>query len=519
MLDFPKSTVALGGVALLCFYYLVRPRNRTAPYPPGPPGLPFVGNAFDLPAKTPWKAYREWGQKYNSDVVSVEVFGKRFVVINTIEAAEDLFETRGAIYSSRPSFSMAELAGHTNWDLGWLPYGKRWRDHRQVFHQEFEKDPTAHRAHELAATRRLLKNLFEQPEKSRKYLRHAAGDMIISATYGIQIKEGDPLVDLAEQVVVGIGRSVEPFMVNFFPVLKGIPASLPGAGFQRLAAKWRQMSEDLIRGPFEYVREKMGSQSQITEGTAVPCVTSRALEALEENDFKAEPGVYPEDIQILANVLAMVFIGAADTLVPALNAFVLYMVLNPEVQKKGHAALDAHTSRKYLPDFSDYHSLPYVDALVCEVFRLSAVVPLGVPHFTSTDDVYKGMFIPKDTIVMGNTWALLQDAATYGADTHLFRPERFLGPDGKRNEVPYPEAYFGYGRRICPGRGMALEAIWMIVASILAVFEISPALDENGDPIPVKGKFTSAHPVPFRCTIKPRFEGAVDLIKGGLESL
>lgn len=45
--------------------------------------------------------------------------------------------------------------------------------------------------------------------------------------------------------------------VNFFPALKAIPPAFPGAGFQRLAAKWRQMSEDLIRGPFEYVREKM----------------------------------------------------------------------------------------------------------------------------------------------------------------------------------------------------------------------------------------------------------------------
>lgn len=46
-----------------------------------------------------------------------------------------------------------------------------------------------------------------------------------------------------------------------------------------------------------------------SKGTAVPCVTSRALEALEENNVKAEPGVYTEDIQVLANVLAMVFIG------------------------------------------------------------------------------------------------------------------------------------------------------------------------------------------------------------------
>ncbi|KAJ6535985.1 cytochrome P450 [Mycena vulgaris] len=518
MMEFPSSAIALCGSIFLCFL-LFRRRNTPTnpPYPPGPPGLPFVGNVFDVPSKNPWKKYKEWGQIYNSDVVSVKIFGTRLVVLNSVEATQDLFETRGAIYSSRPSFPMAELAGHTNWDLGWLPDGKRWRDHRKVFHQEFEKESTAHRPHELAASRRLLKKLLDDPGRFSKHLRHAAGDMIISATYGIQIKpEGDSLVDLAEQVVVGIGRAVEPFLVNSFPILKYIPASFPGAEFQRLAAKWSKNSEDLIRGPFEYVRK------QVSEGIATPCVTSRALEALEENNVHAAPGEYPEDIQVLANVLAMVFIGAADTLVPALNAFVLYMLLNPDAQKKGQDAIDAVTGRKYIPDFSDYGDIPYIDAIVNEVFRCSAVVPLGVPHFSTADDVYKGVFIPKDTIVMGNSWALLHDERTYGPDTDIFRPERFLGRDGKRNEVPYPEEYFGYGRRICPGRGMALEAIWIVFVSVLAVFDISPALDENGVPIQVKGEFTSAfvcHPLPFQCTIKPRFAGAVDLINTAVESL
>ena len=28
----------------------------------------------------------------------------------------------------------------------------------------------------------------------------------------------------------------------------------------------------------------------------------------------------------------------------------------------------------------------------------------GVPHSTTEDDVYKGYFIPKETIVIGNVW-------------------------------------------------------------------------------------------------------------------
>lgn len=134
MLDFPKSAIALGGLTLVCFYFFRR-RNTPSkpPYPPGPPGLPFVGNAFDLPAKNPWKAYQEWGRKYSrrsfreewislintflnldSDVVSVKVFGTRFVVLNTTEATRDLFETRGAIYSSRLEYFTPKIGLRCN---------------------------------------------------------------------------------------------------------------------------------------------------------------------------------------------------------------------------------------------------------------------------------------------------------------------------------------------------------------------------------------------------------------------
>lgn len=49
---------------------------------------------------------------------------------------------------------------------------------------------------------------------------------------------------------------------------------------------------------------------------------------------------------------------------------------------------------------------------------------------------------------------------------------------------------FGYGRRVCPGRNMAEAQVWISIASILSVFDISPALDGMGRPIEVKPEFT-----------------------------
>lgn len=34
------------------------------PHPPGPPGLPILGNLFDRPKEHAWITYRNWSQQY-----------------------------------------------------------------------------------------------------------------------------------------------------------------------------------------------------------------------------------------------------------------------------------------------------------------------------------------------------------------------------------------------------------------------------------------------------------------------
>lgn len=44
------------------------------------------------------------------------------------------------------------------------------------------------------------------------------------------------------------------------------------------------------------------------------------------------------------------------------------MVMNPEVQKKAHAAVDAVIGADGLPDFND-EKIPYIEAVLKEVLR------------------------------------------------------------------------------------------------------------------------------------------------------
>jgi hypothetical protein len=114
-------------------------------------------------------------------------------------------------------------------------------------------------------------------------------------------------------------------------------------------------------------------------------------------------------------------------------------------------------------------------------------------------------------------------------------PERFL-KDGQINpDIQDPSvASFGFGRRVCPGRYLSDNSLFITVASVLSVFDISPALGEDGKPVELQALFdgdffsyvvylawstkvadtrpSNSRPVPFRASIQPRCREASELI-------
>lgn len=180
--------------------------------------------------------------------------------------------------------------------------------------------------------------------------------------------------------------------------------------------------------------------------------------------------------------------------------------------------------RSRLPAFSDRPKLPYVDAVCKEILRWRLVLPLGVAHATTEDNVYKGYFIPKGTTVLPNTWcvlvargklhslssprAILHDEEVY-PEPEEFKPERFMTEDGKVKDDPLLTYAFGYGRRyacallshytceplpfrVCPGRHLVDSTLWILIVSVLAAFSVHKKVDSNGNEIPVEGVYKGA---------------------------
>ena len=120
---------------------LVQSTIRASKLPPGPRGLPLVGDVLHI-ADQEWIAspqrrddYGEnsWSsmprkKKYelihrSGDMMYINALGKGTLIINSQRVAVDLLEKRSKIYSDRPRFISAGEFLTKNMAFGFTPYG------------------------------------------------------------------------------------------------------------------------------------------------------------------------------------------------------------------------------------------------------------------------------------------------------------------------------------------------------------------------------------------------------------
>nr|CAJ00405.1 putative CyP450 monooxygenase [Pleurotus sapidus] len=500
--------IGLSSLAIAALLVVVRHyanKRLSLPFPPGPKPLPVLGNVLDIPSKAPWKTYNDWFKVYG-DMIYMNTMGQSILVLGSVERITDLLEKRSVKYSDRPRMTMLNELMGWDWCFGLMPYCTSWRKQRKLFYDQFQTNFLQFRPIQINHTHKFLGNLLESPDNFLQHIRLFFAGTILEVTYGIQVSSyNDPYVTNAEQCLAALASASIPgaFLVDTFPILKHIPLWFPGAGFKRKAKEWAKLSYNLVHGPFNATKEAL------RQGKALPSAAANMLEAAPED----KPDNYEE---LVRNCAAISFAAGSDTTVSTLQTFFLAMAMFPEAQKEAQAEIDAIVGHTRFPSFADRPVLPYLEALIMEISRWNTVSPLALPHAFTSDDEYDGYFIPKGTIVMANTWALLNDPSVY-PNPGDFNPDRFL-MDGKINpEVRDPRDFvFGYGRRACPGRFFSQDNLYSAVTGILASFSITPAQDAQGNDIPLKAEMSNgslSYPLPFKCKITPRTGYAEQLIR------
>ncbi|KAJ7139636.1 cytochrome P450 [Mycena epipterygia] len=448
-----SHSLAAAILTVVALYLLVRNLSHRASLPPG------------LPPKDPFKVYQSWSKSYESNVIYMHIFGH-------------LFDKRSSKYSTRPRLVMAgELVGQDQ-SLLFLKYGTKWKQCRQV------------------GTIQNYASMQENEDFSQ-HIRHTAGSTLLKLTYGIECQAmQDPWIGMAEDLckITAVASQPGRCLLTLFQSVRPTkttnlvaftPMFFPGTGFLRWAELSRKVVHAVVRKPFEKIEEEM------LDGTAK---SSWVLEnMIQEGRKKTE-----EEKDVLICSAGSLYAGGIDT-------------VSGIVQRRAQAEIDSVIGSDRLPNMNDRPLLPYVAALIREVYRINAVAPL-VPHSLDEDDIYEGRRIPKG--------AVLHDAAVYH-DPECFDPSRYEAtPD--RNAEPDPTGYafgIGMGRRFCPGIHYAEAAVFINIVQVLSVFNISPALDVKGEKVIPSFEFNVGHlrtPKPFNCRIEPRSQTKIELVRHAL---
>jgi len=123
----PSIAAGIAGVIFVGFWLATRIKNGGLPYPPGPQGLPLIGNVFDVDVKEPHVTYTKWAEQYGTHLESVllgprhganvppggivysRIFNQDFVIINSTTIARHLADQRSMVYSDRPQSPLYKL--------------------------------------------------------------------------------------------------------------------------------------------------------------------------------------------------------------------------------------------------------------------------------------------------------------------------------------------------------------------------------------------------------------------------
>lgn len=91
-------------IGVVCFIKQRWQNRHALPLPPGPKGLPILGNVNDMP-KAGMLECHHWLQHKDlyGPISSVTVMGQTIVILNDPSIALELLRDRSAIHSSRPS--------------------------------------------------------------------------------------------------------------------------------------------------------------------------------------------------------------------------------------------------------------------------------------------------------------------------------------------------------------------------------------------------------------------------------
>ncbi|KAG9015658.1 hypothetical protein FRB90_004578 [Tulasnella sp. 427] len=482
------SHVVAGTVALftLLLWHQRRTSKQQLPYPPGPPPLPLIGNVLDMPQSKFALTWTEYAEKYGP-LTWLRIPGQNFLIISSIEATVDLMENKALNFIDRPRFTMVrELLGLDGYSA-FNDCNSTLKTQRTLLKHPLsaivvKRDYSA--LLELKA-RQYLERCLNRPEDFFDEINQVVVEGIIQLTYGrLDDGQGTDYYKLNTEIGDIVLESTEPgYAVDI------VPARMK---FKRDAAVWKNGIRELERNLLKSSKQSLNSGDPDVRSSFM---FKKLQELYQDQDSAKTAKQLEEDEMSLMRAGLTMFVAGGETTRNTVETFVRAMSLFPAVQKVAQAEIDSVVGFGRFPNFEDQPHMPYTYAVMLETMRwcpttafgtkprqlittkmvILTTPAAGLPHVSREDEIYNGYFIPKGTAVAVNTWGISQDPKYYLSPSD-FNPDRYLKTTPELDPMQYA---FGHGRRISPGKELAVQQIWIMIVSILWGFNLVAAEEED----------------------------------------
>nr|BAK09394.1 cytochrome P450 [Postia placenta] len=489
-----------------------RPRDKDSlSIPDGPLGLPIVGS-FPFLTHYPELTLHKWRKRFGP-LYSMWLGNQLFVIVSDPGIAKDLMVTNGAVFSSRKEMFIKSQIVFAGRGITATPYNDRWRKHRRIATGWLNLRAVIDYSNVLdyEATV-MMKNLYltgkggDAPINPQPHAGRCSLNNMLTIVFGTRTDSIDnPLVSRALMLSREFMNCTGPVsnLVDFVTPLQWLPTSMSIRG--------KRLHKDLVEtygGMIKDIERRMNAGGTVPDCLAKTMILSRQEEELDHLDMA---------------ILASAFmIGGVETTASIMQWFSALIPAYPDIQLKAQVELDRVVGRDRLPTVEDEQNLPFCHAIIKEVERCHNPFWLGTPHVASEDFVYEGHYIPKDTVVILNTYSMHHDPERH-VNPHDFDPERYIKDSTNNTESanlanPYDRDHwmFGAGRRICPGMIVAEREIWLAISRMLWAFDMVEIPEEPIDLKEYDG-LSGRSPVPFRIKLIPRHENVAKVL--GLEQL
>nr|XP_027082652.1 geraniol 8-hydroxylase-like [Coffea arabica] len=417
-------------IALIFLYVAHRSINKQKRLPPGPKGLPFIGNLLTI-GDRPHESLTKLAKIYGP-LMTVKLGCVTTVVASSTEMAREILQKNDHAFLGRTIPDAVTAETDYEHSMAWLSGGPQWRKLRKLCNSQ------VFTTQRLDALRGLRHQMMENMVKRVSDAREAEEAIYIG------------------RLVFGTTLNLLSNMMFSIDMLD--PDSEEVKELKELI--WRiDLLHALIENAIDRRTKRRASRSERS---------GDFLDALL--DHSEEHGPDELDRRDVRLLLMDLFIGGTDTTSATMEWAMAELLHNPDKMAKAKQELNQKIGSGSSVKEQDILQLPYLDAVIKETMRLHPTAPLLLPHRAETDVELCGYIIPKHAQVFVNTWSITRDTA-YWKEPTIFRPERFLNSDIDFRGRDLSFIPFGAGRRICPGVSLGVRMVNLLLATLIHNFD------------------------------------------------